>query len=159
LDQGKRYPERFERRVIRICMGNNELSDGVWLGRVRDILDRLINWWGSWGCGKGEAMSPHRFPFWGGSIVWNTLQKPAFLWNMVLTMVLNNDRKETEIALQIRKLWIRWGKLFHIFLWVIYICPFVLVDGIRRFFSYRDCSVFLWRTVPSISMGSPRAVP
>jgi hypothetical protein len=29
LDQGKRYPERFERRVIRICMGNNELSDGV----------------------------------------------------------------------------------------------------------------------------------
>jgi hypothetical protein len=29
LDEGKRYPERFDRRVIRICMGNNEVSDGV----------------------------------------------------------------------------------------------------------------------------------
>jgi hypothetical protein len=24
LDEGKRYPERFDRRVIGICMGNNE---------------------------------------------------------------------------------------------------------------------------------------
>jgi hypothetical protein len=29
LDEGKRYPERFDRRVIGICMGNNEVSDGV----------------------------------------------------------------------------------------------------------------------------------
>ncbi len=28
MDQGKRYPERFDRRVIRIRMGNNEVSDG-----------------------------------------------------------------------------------------------------------------------------------
>jgi hypothetical protein len=42
LDEGKRYPERFDRRVIGICMGNNEVSDGVWLGRVEDINYRLI---------------------------------------------------------------------------------------------------------------------
>jgi hypothetical protein len=29
LGEGKRYPERFDRRVIGICMGNNEVSDGV----------------------------------------------------------------------------------------------------------------------------------
>ena len=29
LYQGKRYPERSDRRVIGICMGNNEVSDGV----------------------------------------------------------------------------------------------------------------------------------
>jgi hypothetical protein len=37
LDEGKRYPERFDRRVIGICMGNNEVSDGVLLGRVEDV--------------------------------------------------------------------------------------------------------------------------
>jgi hypothetical protein len=29
LHEGKRYPERYDRRVIGICMGNNEVSDGV----------------------------------------------------------------------------------------------------------------------------------
>jgi hypothetical protein len=29
LDEGKRYPERFDSKAIGICMGNNEVSDGV----------------------------------------------------------------------------------------------------------------------------------
>jgi hypothetical protein len=29
LHEGKRYPDGSDRRVIGICMGNNEVSDGV----------------------------------------------------------------------------------------------------------------------------------
>jgi hypothetical protein len=38
LDEGKRYPERFDRRVIGIRMGDNKVSDGS------DSAESDIDW-------------------------------------------------------------------------------------------------------------------
>jgi hypothetical protein len=57
LDQGKRYPERFDRRVIRICMGNNEVSDGSDSAESKILI---IDWWEAEVAEKGKRCGRRR---------------------------------------------------------------------------------------------------
>jgi hypothetical protein len=47
LDKWKRYPERFDRRVIGIHMGDNKVSDGSDSAESEIGSCRLISWCGS----------------------------------------------------------------------------------------------------------------
>jgi hypothetical protein len=47
LDEGKRYPKRFDRRAIGIHMGDYKVSDGSESAESQITNYRLVNWWRS----------------------------------------------------------------------------------------------------------------